>query len=276
LTVSKVSWEQAVRRLREQPEQASLVRACYYDDPLLEAVRRFTGSEEWKAVRAFLPPVPGKVLDLGAGRGISSYALAKAGWQVIAVEPDPSELVGARSIHNLAEQTRLPIYVCEALGESIPFDNDEFDLVYGREVLHHAKSIESFCAEASRVLKPGGTFIATREHVISKPDDLQAFLDNHPLHKFYGGENAFLLPQYKSAISKGGLQIRHTLRPIDSWINSYPSGDDVHQTREKHLPRKIIRWFYRIIPDMLSSRLSKSMRNPGRLYSFVAIKPDVR
>ena len=52
------------------------------------------------------------------------------------------------------------------------------------------------CEEVARVLKPGGTFIATREHVISKKEDLPVFLANHPLHRFYGGENAFVLQKY--------------------------------------------------------------------------------
>ena len=42
-----------------------------------------------------------QALDLGAGRGISSYALAREGWQVTALEPDPSMLIGAGAIRSL-------------------------------------------------------------------------------------------------------------------------------------------------------------------------------
>ena len=63
------TWEQAVLWLRSQPQRQDLVRACYYDDPLYEAAERFRQSGEWQAtarlVRRWLP---GKVLDLGAGR----------------------------------------------------------------------------------------------------------------------------------------------------------------------------------------------------------------
>ena len=131
--------------LRQQPDQEALVRACYYDDPLLAAAQRFARSDEWRAVRAFLPHFPGLVIDIGAGRGISSYALARDGWQVVALEPDPSILLGAGAIRDLMRETGLPIMVEEAYGEAIPFKDNTFDLVYGREVLHHARSLNALC-----------------------------------------------------------------------------------------------------------------------------------
>jgi hypothetical protein len=45
------------------------------------------------------------------------------------------------------------------------------------------------CKEIARVLRPSGRFIAVRDHVISKPEDLPKFLDTHPLHNLYGGEH---------------------------------------------------------------------------------------
>ena len=44
------TWEGAVLWLRSQPDQADLVRACFYDDPLLDAARRYHRSIEWAAV----------------------------------------------------------------------------------------------------------------------------------------------------------------------------------------------------------------------------------
>src|SRR5437016_10424413 len=106
-----LTWEQAVQWLRNQPGQETLVRACYYDDPLLGAAQRFAGSDEWKETLALIPAPSGLALDLGAGRGISSYALARAGWQVTALEPDLSPIVGGPAIQSLAKEARLPIRV---------------------------------------------------------------------------------------------------------------------------------------------------------------------
>lgn len=77
--------------------------------------------------------------------------------------------------------------------------------VFARQVLHHARNLEMLCREVSRVLKPHGIFIATREHVISKPEDLARFLKKHPLHQFYGGNmpTYFMIihPQYPMQVS---------------------------------------------------------------------------
>ena len=157
-----MTWEEAIRWLKRQPDQAALVKACYYDDPLETASKRFHVSTEWAAVQHILSGRSGRALDIGAGRGISSYALARDGWSVSALEPDPSAEVGADAIRNLAASCRLDIEVVEKWGEQLPFADAQFDLVYCRAVLHHARNLSSLCAEAARVLKPGGIMLATR------------------------------------------------------------------------------------------------------------------
>jgi len=82
------TWEQAVVWLRQQTNQRALVEAAYYDDPLLLAAMRYHASDEWSAIRTLLPKHDRNALDVGAGRGIASYALAKEGYEVVALEPD--------------------------------------------------------------------------------------------------------------------------------------------------------------------------------------------
>ena len=282
-----ITWEQAVLWLRAQPEQQQLVRSCYYDDPLLEAAIRFESSEEWQATLAILPRPASRALDLGAGRGISSYALAKAGWQVDALEPDSSAIVGRGAIEQLARESALPIRLLDGFAEQIPAQDDAYDLVYGRQVMHHAHNLRTMCNEIFRVLKPGGTFIATREHGISKKEDLPTFLDNHPLHHLYCGENAYLLTEYLSALTNAGLQITRTLGPMASAINYFPvTRQDWLNTIQSPITRRL---GYRITRNLLSDRLPWSNfinhylasradnknQVPGRLYSFVAIKKSL-
>ena len=159
------SWENAVVWLRNQPDCASLVHGAYYDDPLLEAAERYRNSEEWFSIRNFLPK-NGKVLDVGAGRGIASYAFARDGFEVIALEPDESKIVGAEAIRNLAADASLPIMIVKDFSEKLPFEDDSFDIIFSRAVLHHMSDLKLACREISRVLRPGGRFLAIREHVI--------------------------------------------------------------------------------------------------------------
>lgn len=262
------SWEDAVLWLRRQPDREELVRACFYDDPLLDAANRYANSSEWMAVRALLPAIPGKALDVGAGRGIASYALARDGWDTVALEPDKSDVVGAGAIRSLAVQAGLDIEVVEQWGERLPFADATFDLVHCRQVLHHAQELPQLCSEIGRVLKPGGTFIATREHVISRRTDLQRFLDSHSLHGLYGGEHAYLLQEYESAISGGGIKLTKVLNPNCSDINLYPDTLDGLRRRvaaRLHLPLMLV-------SDTVLGWIGSMSRTPGRLYTFVGHK----
>jgi SAM-dependent methyltransferase len=209
-----------------------------------------------------------------------------AGWQVTALEPDPSSLVGAGAIRKLAQESGLPITVVEEHGETLPFDDEAFDVIYGRQVLHHAHNLPLLCREAGRALKPGGLFIATREHVISKTEDLDRFLANHPLHKFYGGENAYLLNDYISAIVASGLRLEAIFGPFDSEINYFPMTYEQWRAEcSRPISRQLIvgpllarlltdqrHWLGRWVLSRLANRLSNLTNTPGRLYSFVAIK----
>lgn len=265
---SPLSWEQAVSWLKKQPGQSDFIHACFYDDPLISAAERYSESDEWIAVRKFLPSSLGRALDVGAGRGISSYALARDGWNTIALEPNSSNDVGAGAIRKLAEEASLRISVVEDWGERLPFDDHSFDLVHCRQVLHHAKDLNQLCREIARVLKPGGLFIATREHVISRPEDLDVFLANHALHKLYGGEYAYLLHEYLDSIQESGIKLTQILNPYQSNINLYPDTTEKLRTRiakKLYLPAALV-------PASLLGWIGSLSNAPGRLYTFVGQK----
>jgi SAM-dependent methyltransferase len=276
------TWEQAVAWLRLQPAQAELVLGAYFDDPLIHAATRYWKSEEWKAVREYMPQSRGTALDVGAGRGIASFALAKDGFGVTALEPDPSDLVGAGAIRALARESGVAINVVEDFSERLPFPDQSFDFVFARAVLHHTSDLRAACREFFRVLRPGGTFVAAREHVITSASDLSRFLESHPLHRFYGGENAFPLGEYEGAISGAGLRLRATFGSCDSAMNYSPrSADDLRRELARRLTMGIAGADSAVtlglslpgVWSIVSRLVSRLDRRPGRLYSFVADRP---
>jgi ubiquinone/menaquinone biosynthesis C-methylase UbiE len=278
---TKQSWEDAVCWLRAQPDKQELVHNAYYDDPLSDAAERYWRSNEWAAVRAVLQGKSGTALDIGAGRGIGSFALAKDGFAVTALEPDPSMIVGAGAIRSLFAAHNMEVEVAETLSEVLPFDDASFDVVYGRAVLHHIGDLPAATKEFYRVLKPGGLFIGLREHVLSKPEDLSVFLDIHPLHNLYGGENAYVLDVYIRAIEDSGLRMQHCFSPLENAMNYAP-----HSTQSMY---KEIAEKFRLVPfapslvsailnmpvvGPLALKLAEKFDNrPGRHYSFVAQRP---
>jgi SAM-dependent methyltransferase len=278
-TVATGTWEDAVRTLLADEASAQLARDCYYDGTPLEAARRYAASDEWIALRAILPAPGGEALDLGAGRGIASYALASAGWRVTSIEPDSSDLVGAGAIERIARDTGLPITVVRATGERMPLPDASVDVVFARQALHHAADLRELCREVARVLRPGGTLVAAREHVISKPADLPAFFDAHPLHRLYGGENAYTLEQYRGALEAAGLRVDSVLGSFDSVVNYAPYTRDTLRDaigrRLRRLPAGGLAAAMLLndtaFPRVL--RVANALdRRPGRLYTFRCVR----
>lgn len=275
------SWEDAVRWLRDQPAREDIVRDAYYDDPLIEAADRYWRSNEWSAVRAIVGTGPGDALDAGAGRGIASYALAKDGFSVTALEPDPSDLVGGGAIRGLADEAGLAIRVEENRSEGLPFADVAFDVIFARAVLHHIADLPAACCEFYRVLRPGGIFVAVREHVINDASDLPAFFASHALHHRYGGENAHPLQVYQDAIRQSGLVLERTIGSLDSPINYGPQSAG-------EINRRIVAQLMPIAPlrsvasaalglpgvgALVRAAASRIDSRPGRHASFVARKP---
>ncbi|MBR1257969.1 methyltransferase domain-containing protein [Bradyrhizobium sp. AUGA SZCCT0240] len=275
-----MTWEDAVVWLRNQPEKRQLVLDAFYDDPLIDAAERYFASTEWQAVAKVLQNRTGRVLDVGAGRGIASYALARSGFAVTALEPDPSPVVGTAAVRGLAAEARLPIEVVEEFSERLPFDDGAFDVVFARAVMHHMRDLDSASREMFRVLRPGGMLVAVREHVISKETDLGKFLDQHPLHHLYGGEHAFVLDRYIGALRGAGFAAIEVLAPLNSPINLFPYTIEtlrsaVVQSLTSKIPMKPVWRAALASKSVFMSLLSIAERfdhRPGRLYSFVCHK----
>lgn len=274
---------EAVRYLRTQAQYEEVVRDSYLGEDVRESAERFLASVEFAEVRALLGEHlrGGAVLDLGAGVGIASYAFAQSGAQTVyALEPDSSEIVGRGAIKNLGAE-ELPIKMIDGFGEEIPLDDDTIDVVYVRQVLHHTRDLPRVMRECARVLKSGGLLLACREHVVEGADELKIFLEQHPLHQLAGGEHAFSLATYTTAIQSANLRIKKVFGPWDSIINAFPEVRT--QAELERVPLKILRHklggvggtLAAFVPGMkrLVWQRVKRQTAPGRMYSFLASKP---
>ncbi|MGZ8674124.1 MAG: class I SAM-dependent methyltransferase [Solirubrobacterales bacterium] len=214
--------DEAILALRADPTNRDLIHWSYLGPDTAEAATRFAASEEFAEADRLVGGFPGKeVLDLGAGTGIASVAIARAGaTRVYALEPDPSDVVGRGAIARIAGNE--PIEILDAAAERIPLPDASVDVVYARQMLHHVPDLEPLAREVRRVLRPGGPFLACREHVVDDDDEMERFLAEHPVHRLAGGEGAHTLDGYLSGLAAGGLEVQRVWATYDSIINAFP------------------------------------------------------
>lgn len=273
------SVDEVLHLLRSDPRHAEHLRELYFDEDFLVAASRFQESGEFLEVQRLLSEhIRGKrILDLGAGRGIASRALAQSGAALVyALEPDPSDDIGCGAIAKW--NAGLPIQILNASSEQIPLPDCAVDVVYARQVLHHLEDLPGGLRECARILRRGGVFLASREHVVDDEKQLKIHLDNHYGHQLLGGEHAFSVAEYVSAIEGAGLKVEKTLGPWDSVINNYPkvkSPEELTRYPRIALERRlgILGTVISCIPGVKSIvRHYLNRPVPGRLYTFLARK----
>jgi SAM-dependent methyltransferase len=105
--------------------------------------------ELFDAIAQYAGPFTGRrVLDLAAGTGIATRALAAQGARVVATDLGPDMLRVLRS-----RSSRTP--VAQARGEALPFARESFDVVTCATAWHWIDR-DRRGAETFRVLRPGG------------------------------------------------------------------------------------------------------------------------
>ncbi|ASV54195.1 SAM-dependent methyltransferase YafE (UbiE) [Lelliottia jeotgali] len=97
------------------------------------------------------------VLDLGCGAGHASFVAAQQVAQVTAY--DLSRQMLDVVTHAAQDKGLNNITTRQGYAESLPFDDESFEVVISRYSAHHWHDVGQALREIKRVLKPGGIFI---------------------------------------------------------------------------------------------------------------------
>ena len=112
------------------------------------------------AVLDLIGPVKGlRVLDAACGPGLYTAELVQRGAVVTAF--DASEEMIALARRRVPEKTRI---LRAVLGETLPFDDAEFDLAVCALAIHYASDRAVVFRELLRVLRPGGALVVSTQH----------------------------------------------------------------------------------------------------------------
>lgn len=139
---------------------------------------------------------PYSILDLGCGQGesLNYFKMLNSNleWYGIDIENSPEVMSRTMSSDKFITFN----------GINIPFEDNNFDLIYCRQVFEHVKNPRELLAEVYRVLKPGGYFIGSTSHL-------------EPFHSYsYWNYTPF---GFYSLLSDAKLRLIHLRAGIDSF-----------------------------------------------------------
>ncbi len=105
----------------------------------------------------------GDALEIGSGTGYFSLNLVQLGLigNLTATDISPGMLEQLASTAEGLGLENVTTVVTEA--ETLPFEDESFDLVLGHAVLHHIPDLDGAFAEFKRVLRPGGRIVFAGE-----------------------------------------------------------------------------------------------------------------
>jgi len=104
-------------------------------------------------VDAVVAAAPGRVLEVGCGWGeLAEWIARETGAAVVAVDLSPRMV-------ELARERGIDASVGDM--QALPFADATFDLVVAAWMLYHVPDLDRGLAEIARVLRPGGTFVAS-------------------------------------------------------------------------------------------------------------------
>lgn len=159
----------------------------------------------WRiATTRAIAPRPGqRILDLAAGTGASSVALARSGAEVVAGDFSPGMIAEGRRRHGHVPN----VTFVEADAMALPFSDGEFDVVTISFGLRNVNDPKKALAEMLRVTAPGGMLLVCE---FSHPQN-PAFAS---LYRFY---NDRILPTVARTVSSNADAYDYLNESIKDW-----------------------------------------------------------
>lgn len=159
----------------------------------------------WRAAttRAVAPRPGQRILDLAAGTGASSVALARSGATVVAADFSPGMIAEGKRRHGDIPN----LSFTEADATNLPFEDDSFDTVTMSFGLRNVNGPRTAIAELLRVTKPGGHLVICE---FSRPPS-RAFAG------LYGFYNSRVLPVVAKAVSSNADAYEYLNESIRDW-----------------------------------------------------------
>lgn len=125
-----------------------------------------------------------KILEVGAGLGYLTYAIAKEGYDIKGLDISSDAVEKARNQFG-------DYFICE---DVFKYGNERpsfFDLVILTEVIEHVPNPINFCKGLSKLLTPGGKLIISTPNKSAHASDQYWYTELPPVHLTWFSEDSF-------------------------------------------------------------------------------------
>lgn len=141
--------------------------ADYYErfDPFILDKRPLVAELVEKAFEELFPQKVDRLLDVGCGTCFYFPLLAKHANELQGVDLCVPMLAMAQEL--IREKGLTNCEVKESSAFELPYEDASFDVVHSWDFLHHVPDVDRAAAEITRVLKPGGRYIAVEPNVMN-------------------------------------------------------------------------------------------------------------
>lgn len=188
-------------------------------------------------VADWLPPLEGKrVLDIGAGQGLTSLSAHRAGAQVLSFDVDPSSVAATARLWQAAGQpSSWSVIRGSVLDEGFTERLGTFDVVVSWGVLHHTGHLWEALDAAARLVGPDGLLWIALYHRTAR-SGLSLRIKQSYSHLPSAGQRAFRIAYGGAKIAKQ-LATRRSLdrlrtyhlergmtwrRDVEDWLGGLP------------------------------------------------------
>ena len=198
-------------------------------------------------------PSNSRILDLGCGQGEATRLLHQifSPTDCIGFDMDEALLKIAR---NKNENGNGPSFQ-QGNAKKLPFDNDQFDLVYARLLLLHVPDFEEVANEMIRVTKPNGT-IMVQDLVI--PNDVGL----HPKHWAFEKTNQAMRELF--ANPEVGKQLPLTFHKMG--LNNITIRSDIYLLHQTSAAKKLMR---QTAEGMIDGMIEKGIIEESEVPDFI-------
>jgi SAM-dependent methyltransferase len=211
-----------------------------------------------------------RVLDLGCNVGYWTHLLSKKSSMAFGVDVSRSATGEAQRRYG-GEGVHFSLVD----GVSLPFEDDQFDLVVSFEVIEHVTDLTAYLSEVKRVLTSGGTVLLTTPNAAVRLHPGMKPWNPFHVREWEAAELRSKLEEHFPSVTLLGLfatepaysiELSRVKRARDAALRRQGRGVGLRQWIRSKLPHSVVRWL-RDVRQVVGRRLSGAV-DPSEVERF--------